>query len=229
MSCRLATRSAVILIAGIAIAAHSLPAGWGFAPDSDPRLSRTLSPTIGRTVKLQVVKGIVRVRARGSRRFVRLKRPRLVPVGSLVDTRRGTVKLTAAGGKTGATQSGKFHDGRFRVRQKRSAPTTDLLLAGDFGICIQSAKKKRKRHRVRRLWGDARGRFRTRGKYSATTVRGTKWLTEDRCGETVTKVARGTVEVRDFVEKQTVVVAAPQAGGPPSTYVAMPPQPRRGQ
>jgi ferric-dicitrate binding protein FerR (iron transport regulator) len=35
---------------------------------------------------------------------------------------------------------------------------------------------------------------------------GTKWLVEDRCGSTLTKVTRGKVSVRDFVKKKTVTV-----------------------
>ena len=38
----------------------------------------------------------------------------------------------------------------------------------------------------RRLRASARGRFRTRGRHSAATVRGTVWLTADRCDGTLT-------------------------------------------
>ena len=41
---------------------------------------------------------------------------------------------------------------------------------------IAAAKKKK-----RRLWGDGSGKFRTKGKHSAATVVGTKWLVEDKC------------------------------------------------
>ena len=57
----------------------------------------------------------------------------------------------------------------------------------------------RSRRRVRKLWGDGRGRFRTRGRYGAATVRGTKWLTLDRCDGTKVRVVRGKVSVRDLV------------------------------
>ena len=40
----------------------------------------------------------------------------------------------------------------------------------------------------------------------AATVVGTKWLVEDRCTSTLTKVARGKVRVRDFVKHKTVLV-----------------------
>jgi ferric-dicitrate binding protein FerR (iron transport regulator) len=70
------------------------------------------------------------------------------------------------------------------------------------GKASAAAKKKKKR----RLWGDGKGRFRTKGKHSAATVVGTKWLVEDRCTSTLTKVARGKVSVRDFVKRKTVIV-----------------------
>ena len=72
------------------------------------------------------------------------------------------------------------------------------------GKASAAAKKKKKR----RLWGDGKGRFRTEGSYSSATVRGTKWLVEDRCTSTLTRVARGRVTVRDFVKHKTVIVRA---------------------
>ena len=45
-----------------------------------------------------------------------------------------------------------------------------------------------------KLWGNGKGKFRTSGKYSSATVRGTIWLVEDRCEGTLTKVTRGTVQ-----------------------------------
>ena len=67
-----------------------------------------------------------------------------------------------------------------------------------------SAKKKRKR----RLWGDGKGNFRTSGRRSAATVSGTRWLVEDTCKGTLTRVSRGKVKVRDFRKKKTVTVKA---------------------
>jgi hypothetical protein len=66
-----------------------------------------------------------------------------------------------------------------------------------------AAKKKKKK---RRLWGDGKGRFQTKGKRSAATVVGTKWLVEDTCTSTLTRVARGKVKVTDFVKHKTVLV-----------------------
>jgi hypothetical protein len=58
------------------------------------------------------------------------------------------------------------------------------------------------------LWGEGHGAFRTVGRFSAATIRGTKWLTEDRCKATLTLVAKGKVAVRDFVKKRTIIVRA---------------------
>src|SRR4029077_11745885 len=63
--------------------------------------------------------------------------------------------------------------------------------------------------RVRKLWGrDRGGSFRTHGRHSQATVRGTRWLTVDRCDGTLTRVTDGAVSVRDFVRHGTVLVRA---------------------
>ena len=63
--------------------------------------------------------------------------------------------------------------------------------------------------RVRRLWGsDSGGRFRTHGRHSHATVRGTRWLTEDRCDGTLTRVTEGAVVVRDLARRRRVLVRA---------------------
>jgi len=95
----------------------------------------------------------------------------------------------------------------FKVLQTKGAkPTTRLLLTEKLscpkpGQASIAAKKKK-----RRLWGDGKGRFRTEGEFSSATVRGTKWLVEDRCTSTLTRVVRGKVAVRDLVKKKTVIV-----------------------
>ena len=62
---------------------------------------------------------------------------------------------------------------------------------------------------VRSLWGaDHGGHFRTHGHNSVATVRGTRWLTQDRCDGTLTKVTRGAVSVHDVRAHRTVIVKA---------------------
>ncbi|HUF76948.1 MAG TPA: calcium-binding protein, partial [Longimicrobiales bacterium] len=63
---------------------------------------------------------------------------------------------------------------------------------------------------VRKLWGNADGTFRTKGRYASATVRGTVWLTADRCEGTDVLVRAGSVTVRDFVREIDVVVRAGQ-------------------
>ena len=64
------------------------------------------------------------------------------------------------------------------------------------------------RRRIRRLRAAARGRFRTSGRNSSATVRGTKWTMEDRCDGTLTAVQRGRVVVRDFRLRRNITVRA---------------------
>lgn len=71
------------------------------------------------------------------------------------------------------------------------------------------------RRRGRRgLWSNGRGRFRTRGRHGAASVRGTRWLTEDRCEGTFFRVTRGVVTVEDFARDRTVTL------GPGDSYLA---------
>jgi hypothetical protein len=92
---------------------------------------------------------------------------------------------------------------------------TDLYLrGGSFARCGRSLKAAasaadRKRKPVRSLWGrDHSGRFRTHGRDSVATVRGTTWLTQDRCDGTLTVVKSGAVSVRDRRTRRTVIVRA---------------------
>ncbi|MGO9958959.1 MAG: hypothetical protein ACLP50_23840, partial [Solirubrobacteraceae bacterium] len=55
------------------------------------------------------------------------------------------------------------------------------------------------------------GSFRTKGRYSSATVRGTVWETSDRCDGTLTVVKRGVVSVFDFHRRKTIVLHAGQS------------------
>ena len=85
------------------------------------------------------------------------------------------MRLTSASGPGGATQTADFYKGAFRVTQTRgNKPITQLALSarlscGKKGSKAQASAKKKK---VRRLWGDGKGSFRTRGRNAAATVRG---------------------------------------------------------
>jgi hypothetical protein len=152
-------------------------------------------------------RGTVEVRLPGTRRYVDLATLGSVPMGASIDVREGRVRLYAARSASGRTQAASFSGGVFRVVQR--GRYVELQLRGPRPTCgASAAQHKREKTRKRRLWGSGRGRFRTRGRFSAATVRGTKWLVEDRCGSTLTRVVRGVVTVRDFRRRRTVTLRA---------------------
>ena len=157
-------------------------------------------PKVGVSANVQRVQGTVLVKGR-SGRFVPLSRSRHVLMGAVIDATRGRVRVIAASNTKGGRQSGIFYDGSFRISQRiATRPVVDLeLRGGSFAGCRGAlARSAGSRTTVRRLWGSARGRFRTRGRYGAATVRGTKWLTEDLCQGTFTSVSEGVVRASFF-------------------------------
>jgi hypothetical protein len=144
-------------------------------------------------------------------KFVRLRGSQQIPVGAFVNTRRGTVRLTSAT-STGALQSGDFNGGVFQVRQARSnRGLTDINLSGSSfrGCKARGSRAGASSSRVvRRVRGRARGRYRTRGRYSAATVRGTTWTVTDRCDGTLTSVSSGVVIVHDNRRHRNITVRA---------------------
>jgi hypothetical protein len=171
-------------------------------------------PVLGQTVNADVRSGAVTVKVPGASSYVALTDLTSLPVGSILDTREGSVTLnTALPG--GASQSAIFHGGLFEVRQPQGAGgLTELVLRGALTGCSSrsaraAAVSKKKRKPPRRLWGsDSKGRFRTRGGNSVATVRGTSWYVEDRCDGTLTRVSKGSVSVYDRGRHRTVVVRA---------------------
>jgi uncharacterized repeat protein (TIGR02543 family) len=149
--------------------------------------------------------GTVLINVRG--RFVPLTNFRQVTLGTELDTTRGRVRLTSHDGSTGF-----FFEGRFKILQVldtfagRRKPFTQLLLTGGTtDICKPRrtsgvSAQPRPPHRViRHAWGDAHGSFKTKGRYAAATVRGTRWETIDYCDGTLVIVRRGRVDVFDLI------------------------------
>ncbi len=204
-------------------------------PSGPATLADLPLPTLGQTVNVQAVSGVVRVARPGQARagsahasqkgltFVPLEEARQIPVGSFLDTRKGTVRLVSRrpGGGTARTQVGDFSDGLFQALQSRRRSArglTDLVLkGGSFRRClgvdlgggpILGPLSSQARRTVRRVRARTNGRYRSTGRNSSATVRGTEWTMTDRCDGTLTKVQRGTVVVRDFRRKRNVVVRA---------------------
>jgi hypothetical protein len=206
--------------------------GWTVIAQTPPR-PRTLdelpNPELGEVVNVQELSGQVLVgipaglarsagRTRASQkgvRFVALSEAQQIPVGSYLDTRKGTVRLQTARDRKGTRQNGDFSKGLFQVKQSSKTRdrglTTAVLKGGNFRNC---GKRRGKRATAaasirRRLRSRTRGgNYRTRARGSAGTARGTNWDTFDRCDGTLTRVREGKVSVRDFRRRKTVVVRA---------------------
>jgi streptogramin lyase len=181
----------------------------------DPLPGTERTPEFGKTV---VVDGddSVRYKAPGGE-WQQLEPNAELPVGVALDARRGKVNLRSAGCR-GGVQAGVFGGGVFSVRQPRKAcGRVDVYLqGGSFTNCGRASHRPGSRQasasrsrRVRRLWGrDKGGNFRSHGRHSHATVRGTRWLTVDRCDGTFTRVTDGAVVVRDFRRHRNVLVRA---------------------
>jgi hypothetical protein len=172
-------------------------------------------PVLGESVNVAVRTGTVKVKVPGAAGYTTLTDLSSLPVGSILDTRDGSVTLRSAL-PDGSTQAGIFHGGLFEIRQPQGAGgLTELVLRGALTGCpsagarAAAASKKKKRKPPRRLWGsDSKGKFRTRGGNSVATVRGTAWYVEDRCDGTLTRVSKGSVSVYDSGRHRTVLVRA---------------------
>lgn len=156
------------------------------------------------------------------RKFIPLRKARQVPVGSIFDTKKGTVRVATATAKAGIAQTGAFYGGFFQLLQRRGQKSlTDMRLTGGSTTACAARKPKTGKGRariarkkkpklskkvIRSLRGDVKGRFRTTGQYAAATVRGTKWTMQDRCDGTLTRVTRGTVIVRNLRTAKQVTV-----------------------
>ena len=176
------------------------------APDSTPASTSFLvapNPVAGQRVIVDEVRGRVRVKVPGGK-YVNLNTLREIPDGSLVDTRKGTVRLSFQPRAGAKVETAKFWDGIFKVDQRKKI--MELVLVEKLAKCAQqgNATTAARKKKSRRLWGDGKGRFRTKGQYSSATVRGTRWLTQDSCAGTLTRVRKGKVNVRDFVRKRTI-------------------------
>jgi hypothetical protein len=169
--------------------------------------------TLGTSVVVAPVTGTIGVRVPGAAGFTPIAAGTAVPDGAVLDTRSGTVELTTAL-PDGTTQTATFHSGVFQVRQSTSG-VTDIFLRGPALNCpparasARAAAVAKRKPRRRQLWGrDHGGRFRTHGKNSVATVRGTSWVTTDTCRGTRTTVRSGAVSVRDVHRHRTVLVRA---------------------
>lgn len=162
-------------------------------------------PTPGKFVGASPVSGAVLIQIPPSKSFVPLQPGDVVPVGSVIDATKGRVRITIKL-PNGKLQSSEFYSGVFRLTQDKSGLATMVLTGASGKASSGSALLAKGKKVLRQLWASGSGRFATRGRYAAATIRGTTWLTIDRLDATVVKVTKGSVVVRDFKKKRSFVV-----------------------
>ncbi len=157
-------------------------------------------------------KNLPKVKLPGSNRFALLTGAENLPPGTIVDlTGNGGIRLTdPKGNEMSFYGQADGVPSRFVYKGIQAGFVQLVLTGGSFSKFERrtSAAGAKAKKPVRRLWGNGRGRFTTKGKYAAATVRGTWWRIADFKTGTQVYVRRGVVAVRSFVLAQTVRVTA---------------------
>ncbi len=207
-------------------------AGTTFGPDvrfTTKKDAAPNPPSLGKSFDVSA-KGRVLIKLHG--KFVPLTELRQIPAGTVVNALHGTLSLTTAAppgatkGKTkkrGAkTQTATFGGAVFKVTQDRSGASRGIatvsLVEGAFkgGPSFSSCKAHKgkasaaavSKKVLQLLHASGHGKFRTKGRYAAATVRGTIWTTADRCDGTLVHSIKDSVTVNDLVRHKTVIVRA---------------------
>jgi hypothetical protein len=178
----------------------------GYADNLSVTLGTGPQPVFHKSVVAGRVSGTIRFRKPGAKAFTVLgAADQALPLGTTVDTTRGVMELSSVPKVGGAVQTSRFYAGQFKVTQPGGV--TQLALTQALASC-HGASAAAKKPRTRKLWGSGKGSFRVSGRYSSATVRGTKWLVQDTCAGTLTRVVSGVVSVRDSVRRKTILLRA---------------------
>lgn len=227
------------------------PTGPTPAPPADTTPPSSTPDPAPTTANLEPTAGTVLVRLPGSSTFVRIEEATSIPTGTIVDATQGRatlVRVTATGVvQRMEFYDGVF---LVRQPTARNPFVDAELVGGDLSGCPRTspgykdwiseqrrlfpstrpralaptatvAAKKRKRGKVRKLWGSGKGDYRTVGRDGAASVRGTRWLTEDTCTVTRITVREGVVSVRDGATGATILVRAGQSVTTPFTLATL--------
>jgi hypothetical protein len=211
-------------------------AGTTFGPDqtfTTPAAAAPAPPVLGKSADLTPVSGKVFIR-NAAGEFVPLTGATQIPSGAVIDALHGTLKITtalpgaardaAAKGKKPKTnvQSGNFGGAIFKLTQARNGLANLSLVEGAYSGAPSYATCKAHKagdattaaissKTLQLLHASAHGKFRTTGRYSAATVRGTVWTVADRCDGTVTHDVTDSVAVSDLVRHKTIILRAGQS------------------
>jgi hypothetical protein len=155
-----------------------------------------------------------KVKLPGTNTFVPLSEAKDLPKGTTIDV-SGQAQVDLSDPKGNEMIFFGVNDGvpsQF-VFQGTVGGVVQLSLVGSSikkfsrGPSALTAKPKKPKP-TQRLWGSGKGKFTTKGKYAAATVRGTIWLIADYSDHTLVTVKRGLVAVRDLVTGKTKLVPA---------------------
>jgi len=172
-------------------------------------------PEARKTANVEAKSGDVTVKCPGQAE-TQLQGEDQIKLGCKVDATDGVVGLTTETEK-GKLQEADFYEGAFVPKQVSQTETvkgkkvTVLITELKLDVAKPTGCKTSKTgigtaKRGGHLWGRGKGRFRTRGRRGAGTVRGTQWLTAEWCEGTYFQVKTGVVEVKDYTLKKTVSV-----------------------
>jgi hypothetical protein len=196
-------------------------------------------PVLGKTFDASVVHGLVLIKFppgkgphaafKKGQGFIPLTEPRQLPVGTEVDSRRGTLNVTTATVKIGKhkakPQTGTVSGAIFKVSQSRAklqkGLTTLRIIENAFRGAPSTSKctvkgaadtgahaARLSRRTLQTLHYRGHGHFSVRGRYSVGVELGTVFNTTDRCDATLTVVKRGAVKVTDLIRHKTIIVHA---------------------
>jgi uncharacterized repeat protein (TIGR01451 family) len=212
-------------------------AGTTFGPDQTFTATAAAPPpppVLGKSQNIKPVSGTVFIRTPNGQ-FIPLTGAIQVGSGAVIDALHGSLQVLAAIGK-GKTEQGVFGGAIFKLTQQRTGREKGLVTlsivegafqgAPSYALCTKhkatdgSAASLSSRT-LQLLHASAHGKFRTSGRYSAATVRGTIWTVADRCDGTLTHDVTDSVAVNDFVRHKTIILHAGQ------TYVALAPGRRK--
>ena len=173
------------------------------APPATVAQQGTIEPEHGISLLVEETGGSVLVKLPGQNGYGPFNGLQKFPVGSVLDTRGGKARVTAATGNLGDTtedNSVEFFEGLIKLKQSAltnspmNAKLIQKLSCGKGGGKSASAGKASgpvattAAKRRRRVWGSGSGSYSTSGSGGTGSVRGTLWLTKDTCEGTFFKV-----------------------------------------
>jgi len=183
------------------------------------RLRALPPPVLYMSADASVVSGQVFIKLGKGRGFVPLIQGRAIPIGALLDTTRGIVRLTTASPVKGQHFTATVTGGMFTLFQRRrqkGLTELDLHDRRPRAVCAALGKKASSAKALGSatlglLKSTDHGRFSTRGAYSSASARGTAYSVQDTCAGTLTRVTRGSVLVDYFRRHTLIIVKAGQS------------------